>query len=66
MDETGQYVLNAQSEQAGFTRTAISKWAKVGYLSAVDYNGEIFVRSALISLTVVVRPVLVPTTSDGL
>ena len=39
VDETGQYVLNAQSEQAGFTRTAISKWAKAGYLSAVDYNG---------------------------
>lgn len=39
VDETGKYVLNAQSESAGFTRTAIKKWGAVGYLSAVEYNG---------------------------
>lgn len=38
VDETGQYVLNAQSEDAGFTRTPISKWANVGYLNAVEYE----------------------------
>lgn len=39
VDETGQYVLNAQGEKAGFTRTKIATWAAVGYLSAVDYDG---------------------------
>lgn len=39
VDDTGKYVLNAQSEKAGFTRTKLSLWGAVGYLSAVDYNG---------------------------
>lgn len=38
VDETGKYVLNAQGEKAGFTRTPISKWGAVGYLKAVDYG----------------------------
>lgn len=40
VDTDGKHVLNAQSESAGFTRTALSKWACVGYLKAVDYGGE--------------------------
>lgn len=38
VDDKG--VLNAQSTQAGFTRTALSKWHCVGYLKAVDYEGD--------------------------
>lgn len=40
VDEDGKSVLNAQSEKAGFTRTALSKWACVGFLKAVDYDKE--------------------------
>jgi len=40
VDETGKYVYNAQSEKAGFTKTAISKWGYVGYLNAVDYEDQ--------------------------
>ena len=38
--EDGKSVLNAQSAQAGFTRTALSKWGCVGFLKAVDYDKE--------------------------
>lgn len=38
IDETGEYVLNAQSTDAGFTRTKLSKWGAVGYLKAVAYR----------------------------
>ena len=38
VDETGQYVLNAQGTKAGFTRTPLSKWAAVGRLNAVSYT----------------------------
>ena len=38
--EDGKSVLNAQSEKAGFTRTALSKWSCVGFLKAVDYDKE--------------------------
>lgn len=40
VDQTGQYVLNAQGEKAGFTRTPISKWGRVGLLKAVNYKGD--------------------------
>ena len=40
VDETGKYVLNAQSTSAGFTRTKINKWGAVGYLKAVAYTKE--------------------------
>ena len=40
VDETGKYVLNAKSTQAGFSRDPISKWSVVGRLKAVNYNGE--------------------------
>lgn len=40
VDETGKYVLNAQSTSAGFTRTKISKWGAVGFLKAVAYTKE--------------------------
>lgn len=40
IDQTGQYVLNAQGEKAGFTRTPISKWGRVGLLKAVNYKGD--------------------------
>ena len=39
VDETGGFVLNAQGERAGFTRTAVDKWAYVAELKAVDYSG---------------------------
>lgn len=38
VDATGQFVLNAQSTSAGFTRTPIVKWARVGELKDVDYS----------------------------
>lgn len=38
VDTDGKHVLNAQGTQAGFTRTALSKWGCVGYLNAVDYD----------------------------
>ena len=38
VDETGEYVLNAQGTNAGFTRTKISLWGAVGYLKAVEYT----------------------------
>lgn len=38
VDDKG--VLNAQSEKNGFTRTALSRWACVGYLKAVDYERD--------------------------
>ncbi len=37
VDQTGRYVLNAQGEKAGFTRTPVGKWAFVAELKAVDY-----------------------------
>ncbi len=40
VDETGKYVLNAQGEKAGFTRTKISNWGAVGYLKAVEYQSD--------------------------
>ena len=40
VDETGEYVLNAQSTEAGFTRTNLSKWGKVARLKAVAYAAE--------------------------
>lgn len=40
VDESGQYVLNAQSVDAGFTRTKLSKWGCVGYLKAARYDGR--------------------------
>ena len=40
VDETGKYVLNAKSTQAGFSRDPISKWSVVGRLKAVNYNNE--------------------------
>ena len=39
VDEGGKYVLNAQGEKAGFTRTKLSAWGAVGYLKAVEYKG---------------------------
>lgn len=38
VDETGQYVLNAQGTKAGFTRTKIGTWGAVGYLKNVSYE----------------------------
>lgn len=40
VDQSGEYVLNAQGQKAGFTRTHISKWGRVGLLKAVQYNGD--------------------------
>lgn len=40
VDSTGQYVLNAKSTSAGFSRDPISKWACVGRLKAVEYGGK--------------------------
>lgn len=40
VDRDGKHVLNAQSTSAGFTRTKLSTWGAVGYLSAVDYSGD--------------------------
>ena len=40
VDETGKYVLNAKSTQAGFSRDPISKWSVVGRLKAVNYNEQ--------------------------
>lgn len=40
VDEGGKFVLNAQGTKAGFTRTKISNWGCVGYLTAVDYGGD--------------------------
>lgn len=40
VDETGKYVLNAKSTQAGFSRDPLSKWSCVGRLKAVNYSGE--------------------------
>lgn len=40
VDETGKYVYNAQSPDAGFGRSAVSKWGYVAYLKAVDYGDE--------------------------
>jgi len=40
VDETGKYILNAQGEKAGFTRTKLSLWGAVGYLKAVDYQNK--------------------------
>lgn len=37
VDESGKYVLNAQGEKAGFTRTKLSAWGCVAPLNAVDY-----------------------------
>lgn len=37
VDETGKYVLNAQSVKAGFTRKKLSAWGCVAPLKAVDY-----------------------------
>lgn len=39
IDEDGRHVLNAQSVQAGFTRTDLYRWNAVGYLKDVDYDG---------------------------
>jgi len=38
VDETGQYVLEAQGTKAGFQRTPIKKWHAAGRLCAVDYT----------------------------
>ena len=38
IDEDGAHVLNAQSTQAGFTRTDLSRWNAVAYLEDVDYD----------------------------
>lgn len=38
VDEGGQFVLNAQGTIAGFTRTKLNTWHRVGYLKAVDYD----------------------------
>ena len=40
VDATGEYVLNAKSASAGFSRDPISKWACVAELSAVNYGNE--------------------------
>jgi hypothetical protein len=40
VDASGEYVLNAQSVKAGFTRTKLSKWGAVGCLKAVTYTKE--------------------------
>lgn len=40
VDASCEYVLNAQSVKAGFTRTKLSKWGAVGYLKAVAYTKE--------------------------
>lgn len=40
IDEDGAHVLNAQSEQAGFTRTDLSRWNAVAYLEGVDYAAD--------------------------
>jgi hypothetical protein len=41
VDETGKNVYNAQSPDAGFGRSAVSKWAYVAELKAVNYGGEV-------------------------
>lgn len=41
VDESGKYVLNAQSTAAGFTRTPIEKWGAVARLKAVEYGNGI-------------------------
>lgn len=38
IDSDGKHVLNAQSTQAGFTRTDLSRWSMCGYLKDVDYD----------------------------
>lgn len=49
VDEGGKYVLNAQGENAGFTRTKISLWGAVGYLKAVDYQkGEMPMQTMIV------------------
>ena len=50
VDDGGKYVLNAQGEKAGFTRTKISAWGAVGYLKAVEYTkGDIPMESMVVT-----------------
>ena len=40
VDNSGKYVLNAQSSETGFVKTKLSAWGKVAYLNAIDYEEQ--------------------------
>lgn len=41
VDETGKAVYNAQNPDAGFGKSAVTKWGAVAYLKAVEYPHQV-------------------------